>query len=63
MKVITRVNEFMDTDKEIFIESLKGGFLVKVDKRINLYLQVGEKIAEAKVKRTDETDTLVTILI
>lgn len=64
MKVVTRVNEYLDSDKEIFIESEKGRFpLIKVDKSQNLFLQCGERIANAKVKMTEKTDALVTIVI
>ncbi|GLB26539.1 hypothetical protein LXJ15735_27800 [Lacrimispora xylanolytica] len=63
MKVITRVNEYLDSDKEIYIESLNGGSCVKVKKEQNFFLQFGEKVANTKVKRTDITETLVTILI
>lgn len=63
MKVITRVNEYLNSDKEIFIESKKDGIFVKVEKDKNFFIEYGERIANAKVKETHETETLVTIYI
>lgn len=63
MKVITRVNEYLYSDKDIFIESKKDGTFVKVEKDKNFFIEFGERIANAKVKEIHETETLVTIYI
>lgn len=65
MKVITAVNKYLRTDREIFIESVSDGSLVHITKRKDISLEFGERIANCKVKKIDEEESekFVTIYI
>lgn len=65
MKVKTAVKRYLETDREIFLQSEKFGDFVEIEKedaysRLNLTV-----IGEAEVKRIDEeeSDEAVTIYI
>lgn len=49
--------------KHKVIESKKDGTFVKVEKDQNFFIEFGERIANAKIKETHETETIVTIYI
>ena len=65
MKVITAVKKYMKTDREIFLECVNDVGVYVVDKNKDFYLQYGERIANAKVKKidTEESSEAVTIYI
>lgn len=65
MKVITAVKKYMKTDREIFLECVNDVGVYVVDKNKDFYLQYGERIANAKVKKidTEESPEAVTIYI
>lgn len=65
MKVITAVNKYIKTDKEIFLECVKDGTFVVVHKDKDFHLEFGSRIADTKVKRidTEESPDAVTIYI
>lgn len=55
MKVNTAVKKYLKTDRDIFLECVKGG-LVIVPKDIDFYLEFGSVIAETKVKNIELED-------
>lgn len=57
MKVITAVNKYKNTDKEIFLESQKDGTFVVVHKDKDLYLEFGSRIADSRVHHIDEEES------
>lgn len=65
MKVITAVKKYINTDKEIFIEAVKDGAFVRVDKEKDFTIEFGSRIADSKVKNINDTESpdAVTIYI
>lgn len=57
MKVITAVNKYLNTDKEIFLECVSDGTLAVVHKDKDFYLEFGEQIADCKVAHIDENES------
>ena len=65
MKVITAVNKYLDTDREIFLQSVSDIGIYAVDKSKDFRLHFGSRIADTRVKRidTEESPDAVTIYI
>lgn len=56
MKVIKAVKKYLKTDREIFLECVKGSTLVIVPKDKDFYLEFGSVIADTKVKNIEIED-------
>ena len=65
MKVITAVKKYLDTDREIFLQSVNDIGIYAVDKNKDFRLHFGSRIADTKVKQIDieESPDAVTIYI
>ncbi|MBO5373697.1 MAG: hypothetical protein J6A75_13410 [Lachnospiraceae bacterium] len=65
MKVITAVNKYKKTDKELFLQCVKDGTFVVVHKDKDFHLAFGSRIADSRVHHIDEKESpdAVTIYI
>lgn len=65
MQVKTAVKNFIDSDREIFVQVEKGGSFFLVSKDKDFVSEYGSIIAESKVKRidTEESEEAVTIYL
>ena len=65
MKVITAVNKYLNTDREIFLQSVGDIGIYAVDKNKDFRLRYGSRVADTKVKMidTEESPDAVTIYI
>lgn len=58
MKVITAFKKYKKTEKEIFLQcDTDETVIISVDKDTDFYLEFGERIANAKVKKIDEDES------
>ena len=56
MKVITAVKKYLNTNREIFLESLSNGAIISVNKDKDFYSEFGDIIADAKVRRINDVE-------
>ena len=63
MKVITAVRKYLNTNREIFLQSTSDIGIYAVDKNADFHQRYGDRVANARVKRIDTEESLNAVTI